>query len=63
MKRVVVLFVREVRSVISCIGGAPVTVEVVADCENDEVTFETNVAKAPKVGDEISVTIEWGVEQ
>lgn len=63
MKRVVVLFVREVRGVISSIGGAPVTVEIVAGIGNNEVVFETNVAKAPKVGDEISVTIEWGVEQ
>lgn len=63
MKRVGVLLVREVRSVISGVGGAPVTVEVVADGENGEVTFETNVVKAPKVGDEIAVTIEWGVEQ
>ena len=63
MKRVGVLLVREVRSVISGVGGTPVIVEIVAGIGNDEVTFETNVAKAPKVGDEISVTIEWGVEQ
>lgn len=63
MKRVGVLFVREVRSVISSVEGAPVTVEVVAGLGNDEAVFETNVTKAPKVGDEISVTIEWGVEQ
>lgn len=63
MKRVGVLFVREVRSVISGVGGAPVTVEIVAGNGNNEVVFETNVAKAPKVGDEIGVTIEWGVEQ
>lgn len=63
MKRVGVLLVREVRSVISDIGGAPVTVEVVAGIGNNEVTFEINVVKAPKVGDEIAVTIEWGVEE
>lgn len=63
MKRVEVLLVREVKSVISGIGGAPVTVEIVAGIGNSEVVFETNVAKAPKVGDEISVNIEWGVEQ
>lgn len=63
MNRVEVLLVKEVRSVITSFEGTPVTVEVVAGIGNNEVAFETNVTKAPKVGDEISVTIEWGVEQ
>ena len=63
MKRVGVLLVREVRSVVTSFEGTPVTVEIAAGNEYNKVTFEANVAKAPKVGDEIAVTIEWGVEE
>lgn len=38
----------------------PVMVEVTAKYCDSELTFDTPVTRAPRIGDVVTVTVEWG---
>ena len=43
--------------------ATPVMVEVTARCCGSELTFDAPATRTPRIGDIVTVTIEWGEER
>ena len=63
MKNVMELAVTEVRVVTKSGDGNPLTVGVTAGSDVLGLSFTTSVKKAPRVGDIMRVTFEWGDDE
>ena len=47
-----------------CVGNArPTMVEVRAVCCGSELTFDAPTDSAPRIGDVVTVTVEWGEDE
>ena len=44
-------------------NATPAVVEVTARYCESELTFDTLAARAPRIGDIVNVTFEWGVDE
>lgn len=42
--------------------ATPVMVEVTARCCGSELTFDAPATRTPRIGDIVTVTVEWGEE-
>jgi hypothetical protein len=60
MKNVMELAVHEVRVVTKSGDGTPLTVGVTVGPDTLGMYFTTSVKKAPRVGDIVRMTYEWG---
>lgn len=63
MKNVMELAVTEVRVVTKSGDGNPRTVGVIVGSDVLGLSFTTSVKKAPRVGDIMRVTFEWGDDE
>ena len=63
MKNVMELAVTEVRVVTKSGDGNPLTVGVIVGSDVLGLSFTTSVKKAPRVGDIMRVTFEWGDDE
>lgn len=63
MKNVMELAVTEVRVVTKSGDGTPLTVGVTVGSDVLGLSFTTSVKKAPRVGDIMRVTFEWGEDE
>lgn len=63
MKNVMKIPVTEVSTLMRLVTGQPLTVEVVVGDESLGLSFTTSAKKAPRVGDVLRVTYEWGEDE